>query len=378
MKIAIVGAGLYGATIASQMVSYGNQVTVFEAEEVVGGNLRTEWCPEAGTHYSLYGAHIFHTNSENVWNFVNEFAEFNDYRHYVKGRTYHNRMVDLPFGMSMFSQLLGISTPAEAEAFFSAVKSSTVHGHDQSTIEGWCLANIGFELYNTVVKDYTEKQWGRACSELPASIIQRLPIRYSYDSTYFHNARYQGMPFTGYSRLVENMLDGATIELGQSVDLHRMDSLHDDYDHVFFSGTLDQLLNYHHGELSYRGLRFEHQIHNTDLLNGAPVVNDLTHDVHYTRQIEHKMFWPGPLVKKSHTIVTTEYPAAWKRGERAYYPLRDEESSILHQTYIDDALERWPRMTVGGRLGTFRYLDMDATIAQALKDARKLLGSNTK
>lgn len=360
MKIAIVGSGLYGATVASLMT--GNEVSVYESNsEQIGGNVATKFSEEANCHVSLHGAHIFHTNSDKVWNYINKFSKFNNYRHYVKGELENGEMVDLPFGMSMFEKLLGIRAPNEARAYFN----SMVGDNCLDTVEGWCLENIGLELYEKVVKNYTEKQWGRKCSELPASIIRRLPMRFTYDNTYFHNAKYQGMPVDGYSAIIDKMLEGAGVYTC-NVDMERLRWLSTKYDQVFFSGALDRLFNYSEGVLPYRGLRFEDHVYDVEHMLGAPVINDLS-EAAYTRRIEHKMFYPERVVSKK-TVVTTEYPAEWSPGETPYYPIRDEKSAALHKVYVDRMEKEFPNVTIGGRLGSYQYYDMDQVVAMAMAD----------
>lgn len=374
MKIAIVGAGLYGATVASVFsAETGHQIDVYEADAVVGGNIRSEWCHDAGCHWNLYGAHIFHTNSDRVWAHVTKFASFNSYRHFVKadaGAKYP--LLDLPFGMALFNQVLGLSSPAEAELYLDTIKQDSFN-KDQSTVESWCLANIGPDLYNVVVKNYTEKQWGRPCSQLPASIVQRLPIRLTHDNTYFHNAKHQGMPVEGYTWMVEAMLAHATVKLGQSVDLAHIERMCRVYDHVFFSGPLDKLFNYSRGPLDYRGLRFDHVVRGCEYWNGAPVVNNLEPATKhpFTRQIEHKLFYPENKSTEK-TLVTTEYPAAWNLGDRAYYPLRNDRSLAAHAEY-EKMVSKYPNLTVGGRLGAFQYYDMDQVVGMALSHVAKVI-----
>lgn len=371
MKIAVVGAGLYGATIAYLARDAGHEVMVLESDSQIAGNIRSHWDPRIGSHVSEFGAHIFHTNSERIWTFVNQFASFNGYRHYVKGWNGHT-MIDLPFSMSMMSQILDLHSPEVAQAYFKRVREAGVD-LDQSNIEGWCIANIGSALYKTAIKDYTEKQWGRPCSELPASIVQRLPIRFSYDNTYFHNAKYQGMPNEGYTNMVENILDcvGVPRVFDHDVGSIRLTLLEKTYDRVFFSGMIDKLMHYKFGVLAYRGLHFEHKyLEDVSSFQGAPVVNDLTHDVDYTRIIEHKHFYPG-LAQGKNTIITEEYPKPWAKGDRAYYPVRDAENLALYSKYETAAAAMFPKTKFGGRLGTFSYLDMDQVIGMAMSHAKE-------
>lgn len=371
-SIAIVGAGLYGATVANILRTRGYDVVVYEEEQDFGGNIKSHWNGDVQCHVSDYGAHIFHTNSERIWSFVNQFSSFNNYRHYVKGRIGKSKIIDLPFNMSMFSQLLGMTNPNDVQVYFDDLKRRQ-SGRDQSTVEGWCLANIGDILYEQVVKNYTEKQWGRPCDQLPASIVQRLPIRLTYDSTYFHNAEFQGMPVDGYSNIVENMLFGVEVKYGFEVTQDFIAVLEQRHDHVFFSGMIDRLFGYDQGVLAYRGLRFEDlYLDDREWYQGAPVVNDLNQRrTNMTRTIEHKLFYPDT-PKTGHTIITEEFSAEWKPGDRAYYPIRDAENLALYGKY-EAAVTGWfPKTRLGGRLGSFQYLDMDQVIGMAMAHTKDL------
>lgn len=367
MKIAVVGAGLYGATIA-YLLKHNHTVHVYEQSPHIGGNVRSHYDEKIGCHVSDHGAHIFHTNSATIWSFINQFSDFNQYRHYVKGLTSNGRIIDLPFGMSMFSQVLGLTTPRQARAYFDELRKGK--DLDAIDIESWCLKNIGVDLYVEVVKNYTEKQWGRPCSELPADIIRRLPIRFSYDSTYFNNAKYQGMPIVGYQTIIDRILRGVVVNTEWAVDANAMEDLHKNYDFVYYSGALDSLFNYVEGPLPYRGLQFANAYCSSDGGIGTPVLNDLS-TIPYTRQIDHKLFYPE-LEDTGQRLITTEFPAAWQPGEHQYYPVRDAASSALYAKYQALAESQFPNMIVGGRLGAFRYYDMDQVIGMAMADSRKV------
>jgi UDP-galactopyranose mutase len=367
VKIAVVGAGLYGSTVA-HLLKNSHTVHVYEQSQHIGGNVRSYYDEAIGCHVSEHGAHIFHTNSKEIWDFVNQFTAFNSYQHYVKGLTSSGRIIDLPFGMSMFSQVLGLNTPSEARRYFNQLHG----GQDLNAldIESWCMKNIGETLYRTAVKDYTEKQWGRPCSDLSSDIIKRLPLRFSYDSTYFNNAKYQGMPVCGYQHIIESMLSDVPLFLGNDVGSREIEDLDKNYDCVFFSGALDSLFEYCLGELPYRGLKFVDTYCSTDEGTGAPVINDLTVAKH-TRKIDHKMFYPD-LKDTGTRLITTEFPAPWVRGQHRYYPVRDNDSSTLYAKYKELAESKLPNTIVGGRLGAFRYYDMDQVIGMAMADARKV------
>lgn len=362
MKIAIVGSGLYGATIAA-LLKYRHEVTVFEKRGHTGGNVYTTYTPQHG-YISEYGAHIFHTNSDLVWNFINGFGSFNSYQHYVLGKLPSGDLIDLPFTLSTFHKLLGIQTPAQLEQYLASLPH--MHGDD---LASHCISMVGVTAYEAIVKNYTEKQWGRPCNKLPKSIIQRLPIRLTHDRTYFHNAKYQGMPVRGYTSIIEKMLS-ATSLVNEDVDYKVMEQLQNQYDHVFFSGQIDRLFDYKWGTLPYRGLRFEHQEVPSQHYQGAPVINDLTQINPWTRTIEHSMFYPGVNRASNSSIITREYPADWKPGDEPYYPIRDDASTKMHHNYLDAASSTFPKVTIGGRLGAYQYYDMDQVIAMAMKDAR--------
>lgn len=371
MKIAIVGAGLYGATVANLLTSMGHEVHVHEAQDVVGGNVRTEFEPSIQCHVPLHGAHIFHTNSTQIWNFITQFSNFNSYRHYVKGSLPDGRFVDLPFGMDAFATVLGITSPTVAATYLSDLHElAGPWSAQQTTVEGWCLAHIGYELYTAMVKNYTEKQWGRPCSELPAEIIKRLPIRLTYDTTYFWSAKFQGMPVNGYSHIIDRMLTNAYVHRQSKIGGAELNDLTQTFDHVFYSGQVDQLLDYRHGTLGYRGLKFVNTVYQSKYWNGAPVLNFMdTRPA--TRQIEHKLFYPEVAVTDQ-TLVTTEYPAEWVPGSTPYYPLRDEESITMYGKYKEELDYRYQNLTVGGRLGAFRYYDMDQVIGMAMADVGRI------
>ena len=362
MKIAVVGSGIYGATIAA-LLKYRHDVTVFERRGHIGGNVYTTFTPQHG-HVSQYGAHIFHTNSEKVWNFIRGFGEFNTYQHYVLGRLPNGDIIDLPFTLSTFQKLLGLQTPAELERYLTSLPQMP-----GDNLESHCISMVGTTVYEAVVKNYTEKQWGRSCSKLPKSIIQRLPIRLTHDRTYFHNAKWQGMPVRGYTSIIEKMLSGTSL-VSEDVDAQVLNQLQKQYDRVFFSGQVDRLFNYRWGALPYRGLRFEHRQVDVSNYQGAPVINDLSTNPK-TRTIEHSMFYPEVMRTNSQSsIVTDEYPAAWAPGDEPYYPIRDEASTLTHRRYLDAAEEVYPKVTIGGRLGAYQYYDMDQVIAMAMKDAK--------
>lgn len=357
MKIAIVGSGLYGASLAT--LCYDHDVTVFEKRDHLGGNIYSTYDEDHG-HVSEYGAHIFHTDSKRIWDFINQYSPFNNYQHYVIGRLPNDHLVDLPFNLTLFNQILGIRTPGELNSYLRSLP--TLPGDD---LESHCISQVGRSVYEAVVKNYTEKQWGRPCSSLPKSIIHRLPIRLTHDRTYFRNAKYQGMPVDGYTKIIQRMLSKAKIEY-HDVDLASLTTLCSTHDHVFFSGQVDRLFSYSLGCLPYRGLHFKRTEVLQSVVQGAPVINDLTTNSR-TRTIEHSLFYPerphhGP------SIVTEEFPIEWEPGMEPYYPVRNHSSEALHDKYLELAKSSFPNLTIGGRLGAFQYYDMDQVIGMAIKD----------
>ena len=365
----IVGAGLYGAVFAHEMKRQGRQVLVIDRRAHIAGNIYTEQVLDIQVH--KYGAHIFHTSDRKIWEYVNRFAEFNHYINspiaYYKGELYN-----LPFNMNTFSRMWGVVTPAEAKARI-AEQIGALQITDPQNLEEQALSLVGTDVYEKLVKGYTEKQWGRDCKELPAFIIKRLPLRFTYDNNYF-NDRYQGIPVGGYTAMVEKMLQGIEVRTGVSyrefaVEQETADGIvvsdhaGNTYRKVVYTGMLDEYFNYSLGHLEYRSLRFEtEQMPQCDNYQGNAVVNYTEREVPYTRVIEHKHFEFGT---QPGTVITREYPAEWLEGDEPYYPVNDERNSALLKKYQELASGR-PHIVFGGRLGQYRYYDMDKVIAAAL------------
>lgn len=365
----IVGAGLYGAVFAHEMKRQGRQVLVIDRRAHIAGNIYTEQVLDIQVH--KYGAHIFHTSDRKIWEYVNQFAEFNHYINspiaYYKGELYN-----LPFNMNTFSRMWGVVTPAEAKARI-AEQIGALQITDPQNLEEQALSLVGTDVYEKLVKGYTEKQWGRDCKELPAFIIKRLPLRFTYDNNYF-NDRYQGIPVGGYTAMVEKMLQGIEVRTGVSyrefaVEQETADGIvvsdhaGNTYRKVVYTGMLDEYFNYSLGHLEYRSLRFEtEQMPQCDNYQGNAVVNYTEREVPYTRVIEHKHFEFGT---QPGTVITREYPAEWREGDEPYYPVNDERNSALLKKYQELASGR-PHIVFGGRLGQYRYYDMDKVIAAAL------------
>ncbi len=365
----IVGAGLYGAVFAHEMKRQGRQVLVIDRRAHIAGNIYTEQVLDIQVH--KYGAHIFHTSDRKIWEYVNRFAEFNHYINspiaYYKGELYN-----LPFNMNTFSRMWGVVTPAEAKARI-AEQIGALQITDPQNLEEQALSLVGTDVYEKLVKGYTEKQWGRDCKELPAFIIKRLPLRFTYDNNYF-NDRYQGIPVGGYTAMVEKMLQGIEVRTGVSYrefaaeqetadGIVVSDHAGNTYRKVVYTGMLDEYFNYSLGHLEYRSLRFEtEQMPQCDNYQGNAVVNYTEREVPYTRVIEHKHFEFGT---QPGTVITREYPAEWREGDEPYYPVNDERNSALLKKYQELASGR-PHIVFGGRLGQYRYYDMDKVIAAAL------------
>ncbi len=365
----IVGAGLYGAVFAHEMKRQGRQVLVIDRRAHIAGNIYTEQVLDIQVH--KYGAHIFHTSDRKIWEYVNQFAEFNHYINspiaYYKGELYN-----LPFNMNTFSRMWGVVTPAEAKARI-AEQIGALQITDPQNLEEQALSLVGTDVYEKLVKGYTEKQWGRDCKELPAFIIKRLPLRFTYDNNYF-NDRYQGIPVGGYAAMVEKMLQGIEVRTGVSYREFAVeqetaegivvsDHAGNTYRKVVYTGMLDEYFNYSLGHLEYRSLRFEtEQMPQCDNYQGNAVVNYTEREVPYTRVIEHKHFEFGT---QPGTVITREYPAEWREGDEPYYPVNDERNSALLKKYQELASGR-PHIIFGGRLGQYRYYDMDKVIAAAL------------
>ena len=358
----IVGAGLYGAVFARELSDRGKRVLVIEKRNHVGGNVYTE--DVEGIQVHVYGAHIFHTNDKKVWNYVNRFAEFNRYTNSPVAN-YRGELYSLPFNMYTFNKMWGVVTPQEAEAKIAAQRAAAGIAEPKN-LEEQAISLVGTDIYEKLVKGYTERQWGRPCTELPAFIIRRLPVRFTFDNNYF-NARYQGIPTEGYTRLVERLLEGVEVRLGTDyvADKAGFDAMAET---VVYTGAVDRYFNYCFGPLQYRSVRFETELLDTPNYQGNAVVNYTDRETPYTRIIEHKHFVFGTQPK---TVVSREYSAEWKPGDEPYYPVNDTVNSALYLRYKKLA-NREEKVIFGGRLGEYRYYDMDAVIASALSRLEEL------
>lgn len=357
----IVGAGLFGAVFAYEAKKKGKHCLVLDKRDHIAGNIYTE--EEAGIQVHKYGAHIFHTSDKRIWDYVQQFAELN---HYINTpvAVYGEELYNLPFNMNTFSRMWGIKTPAEAKAKLAEQIDSLNIGEPRN-LEEQALSLVGPDVYEKLVKGYTEKQWGRDCKELPAFIIKRLPLRFVYDNNYFTDP-YQGIPKGGYTQIVEKLLTDIPVRLGISYREFKRQNTEDSFDKVLYTGMIDEYFDYCLGELQYRSLRFEEELlTGCDNYQGNAVVNYTERAVPYTRIIEHKHFEFGT---QPDTVITREYPVEWKRGDEPYYPVNDERNNALYEKYRSLA-EKEEGVLFGGRLGQYRYYDMDKVIGAALKMA---------
>lgn len=361
----IVGAGLYGATFANIVSKQGKTCLVIEKRNHIGGNVYTKNINGINVH--MYGAHIFHTSDENVWNYVNQFADFNNYINSpianFKGELYH-----LPFNMNTFKEMWGVETPEEAKKIIEEQRAK--EGINNPTnLEEQALSLVGRDIYEKLIKGYTEKQWGRDCKDLPSFIIRRLPLRFEYNNNYF-NDKYQGIPIGGYTGIIEKMLEGIEVRLGTDYKTflaNKAAGKDITCDKVLYTGPIDEYFDYKLGQLEFRSLCFKNEIlSEVDDYQGNAVMNFTDRETPYTRIIEHKHF---EFNKCKGTVVTKEYPAAWKLGDEPYYPINDDRNNTLYDEYKALA-EKEEGVIFGGRLGSYKYYDMDKVIAAAMDAAR--------
>ena len=359
----IVGAGLYGAVFAYEAKKRGKKCCVIDRRSHIGGNIYTEKIEGINVH--KYGAHIFHTSDKAIWDYINQFAEFNQYINSPIA-VYQNELYNMPFNMNTFSKMWGIRTPAEAKAKI-AEQIAQLNIVEPQNLEEQALSLVGTDIYQKLVKGYTEKQWGRECKELPAFIIKRLPVRFTYDNNYF-NDRYQGIPEGGYTAIIAKMLDGADIKLNTDYfDLIRENG--EIADKIVFTGMIDEFFQYQLGVLQYRSVRFETEVLEEENYQGNAVVNYTEQKVPYTRIIEHKHFEFGT---QPVTVISREYPSEWKKGDEPYYPVNNEKNETLVAKY-KEAAENETNVIFGGRLGEYRYYDMDKVVGAALQAVKKEL-----
>ncbi len=358
----IVGSGLFGSAFAHEAKKHGKSVLVLERRDHIGGNV---YCEEKeGIRIHKYGAHIFHTDYKDVWDYVNQFVDFNNYVNSPIAN-YNGELYNLPFNMNTFSKMWGVATPAEAAAKI-AEQRKVIQGEPKN-LEEQAISLVGTDIYTKLIKGYTEKQWGRSCTELPAFIIQRLPVRYTFDNNYF-NDRYQGIPVGGYNKLINALLDGIEVRLGVDYNLQRKE-YQDIAETVVYTGAIDAYFDYCFGPLEYRSLRFETERLEEENHQGVAVMNYTDRETPYTRSIEHKHFEFG---KQPVTYVTKEYPTDWKPGDEAYYPVNDEKNQKLYARYAELA-KKEKNVIFGGRLAEYKYYDMDDVIKRALYLVKEIL-----
>ncbi len=366
----VVGAGLYGAVFAHEAKKKGKKVLVIDKRPNIAGNVYTE--DVEGIHVHKYGAHIFHTNNRKVWEYVNQFAEFNRFTNSPVAN-YRGELYSLPFNMYTFNKMWGVVTPEEAAEKIEEQKKAAGIAEPRN-LEEQAISLVGTDIYEKLVKGYTEKQWGRPCSELPAFIIKRLPVRLTFDNNYF-NALYQGIPMGGYTKMVANMLDGIEVKLG--VDYLAEKEAYDAMaEKVIYTGAIDAYFGFKLGALEYRSVRFETELLDKPNFQGNAAVNYTDAETPWTRIIEHKWFEFGKDDEGNEipkTVISREYSSEWKPGDEPYYPVNDEKNGILYAEYKKLA-EGEQKVIFGGRLGEYKYYDMDAVIASALERGRKELG----
>lgn len=370
----IVGAGLFGAVMAYRLRQIGKKCLVIDKRSHIGGNVYCETVEGINVH--KYGAHIFHTDNKQVWDFVNSFVEFNRYTNSPVAN-YQGRLYNLPFNMNTFSQMWDVTTPQEAQAKIEEQKSdalAALNGRDPANLEEQALTLVGKDIYERLIKGYTEKQWGRPCTELPAFIIRRLPVRLVFDNNYF-NDRYQGIPVGGYNALIVKLLEGVETKIGcdfYSAELSTPNSKlrygwRDIANHLIYTGAIDEYFNYQFGHLEYRTVRFETEVLPVSNFQGNAVINYTDAEVPYTRIIEHKHFemFGADVNKCPKTVISKEYSSEWKPGMEPYYPVNDEKNSQLYQQYKFLA-DQEENVLFGGRLAEYKYYDMDDIVEKAL------------
>ena len=359
----VVGAGLYGAVFAYEAKKAGKKVLVIDKRSHIAGNIYTDQVEGINVH--KYGAHIFHTNEKEIWNYVNQFIEFNRFTNSPVAN-YYGELYSLPFNMYTFNKMWGVKTPAEAKMKIEEQKKAAGITEPKN-LEEQAISLVGVDIYEKLVKGYTEKQWGRPCDQLPAFIIKRLPVRFTFDNNYF-NALYQGIPMGGYTKMVANMLEGIEVRLEEDylADKEKWDAM---AEKKVYTGAIDAYFDYSLGTLEYRSVRFETEVLDKPNFQGNAAVNYTDRETPWTRIIEHKWFEFGTQPK---TVISREYSSEWKPGDEPYYPVNDEKNGKLYESYKALA-EKEENIIFGGRLGEYKYYDMDAVIASALDMCKKEL-----
>ncbi len=364
----IVGAGLYGAIFAHEAKKRGKKCLIIEKRDHIAGNIYTDKIEDINVH--KYGAHIFHTNNKEVWDYINNFANFNRYTN-TPIANYNGEIYNIPFNMNTFNKMWGVVTPGEAKEEIRR-QCSNNYVENPKNLEEQAINLVGRDIYEKLIKGYTEKQWGRPCTELPAFIIRRLPVRFTYDNNYF-NDRYQGIPIDGYTSIVEKMIDGIEVKLNTDY-LKNKDEWNNIAEKVVYTGPIDAYFNYKLGVLQYRSIAFENEILDIENFQGNAVVNYTDKETPYTRIIEHKHFEFGNQPK---TIISREYSKEWSIGDEPYYPINDDKNNELYNKYSELA-ETEKNVIFGGRLGEYKYYDMDKVIEVALDKVKEVFADSNK
>ena len=372
----VVGAGIFGATIAERLASTGKKVLVVEQREHVAGNIYSYTDPETGIEVHKYGSHIFHTESDKVWDYVTKFIDFNDYTHTVNTR-HDGELYPMPVNLDTVNKLYDTDMDAdEAEKFVAeeAKRDSEERGiTEPKNFEEKGISLVGWKIYDAFMKNYTEKQWNTEATNLPASLLSRIPVRFSHDNRYFMTAKHQGIPMGGYTKMVEKMLDSPNITVLLNTDFKDIEDEISPDATVIYCGQVDKLLDYEFGVLPYRSLRFE-EVKDAESL-GEAVINEADKDVPYTRAHDYKYYQVDEpeVIEQKAAIVYREYPADFEKGGEAYYPVNNAESQELYEKYVAAVKEKYPKMILGGRLGAYQYWDMDKAVENALKLANELI-----
>ncbi|MFT9267434.1 UDP-galactopyranose mutase [Oenococcus sp.] len=365
----IVGAGPFGSIFAYEAAKFGKRSLLIEKRPYIGGNMHTH--TEHGITVHDFGAHIFHTDNKEVWNFVNHFADFNNYQNQVIAN-YKGELYNLPFNMNTFYEMWGVKTPAEAKAKIEEQKKSAGIEGEPRNLEEQAISLIGTDIYEKLIKGYTEKQWGRKATELPAFIIKRLPVRFIFDNNYF-NHRYQGIPIGGYTQLFDKWLASDLIDVKTDADFfaHKEDCIRE-FPRIVYTGMIDRFFDYQFGELEYRSLKFESETLDMDNYQGNSVINYTDAQTPYTRVMEWRHF--DGLADPGKTIVTREYPQNWDRTKEAYYPVNNQKNTEIYKKYAKLAREHKKQFIFGGRLGLYRYFDMDQVINATFNTVKQEFG----
>lgn len=370
-KYIVAGAGIFGAIIAERLASRGNAVLVVEKRDHIAGNIYSYTDEETGIEVHKYGSHIFHTELDEVWNYITKFTEFNDYTHTVNTR-YKGELYPMPINLDTINKLYGTNMEAEEAEKFVAEEAAKAGITDPKNFEEKGLSLVGEKLYTAFLKGYTEKQWNTSATNLSAEILKRIPVRFSHDNRYFITAKYQGIPKEGYTKMVQNILNNELIEVRTNTSFQDIESETSADAKVIYCGQIDQLMDYSLGVLPWRSLRFE-EVRTEETL-GEAVINEADPAVPYTRSHDYKYYQihqPEVIAQKA-CYICREYPADFEKGGEVYYPVNNDESEALYQKYVEVVKEKYPNMILGGRLGAYRYWDMDIAIKNALELAEKL------